>query len=242
MRRRHIGCIDGRVLEVRMEVDQWVIDLDGSEARLSLEAAGRLAQMLTLVDRTPKPEPIQPIELPPTEGETSPGTGRGQRHRHYPVTINDLVEASLLAPLSILTFRREGRVYEALVTDEGMLLVGDREFDTPSGAAKHAAGTTSEPGWDVWSIGGKTLADLRWRLLALRFPEPRAGWSEDYIKEKRRAAVRWVEYALGKGLDPGRRDETALADHFGSRGFTESTSSVYRHHLRQWFQEYGPLN
>ena len=129
-----------------------------------------------------------------------------------------------------------------MVTDEGMLLVGDREFDTPSGAAKHAAGTTSEPGWDVWSIEGKPLADLRWRLLALRFPEPRAGWSEDYIKEKRRAAVRWVEYALGKGLDPGRQDETALADHFGSFGFTESTSALYRHHLRQWFQEYGPLN
>ena len=234
----YIGCIDGTLLQVRTKQDEVILSVGRSEARMSVEAAGRLTDLLGRLDRerqSRKTRKHRSGEKPKQDRRA-----RKYRTRHYPVKVQDLIEADYLDPYSILTFHRGSQVHEALVTNEGNLLVGDSEFNSPSGAAKHAAGTTTEPGWDLWRLNGEPLASLRWKLLAERFPGERLDWSEEYINDKRRAATRWVAYALANNLDPGKPNEAALNDHFTSLDLAESTRTLYRQHLRQWFEEYGP--
>ena len=238
MSEKYIGCIDGTLLEVRAKQDEVILSVGRSEARMSVEAAGRLADLLGRLDR--ERQSREPSKHRSGEKSRRKSRARKYRSRHYPVKIHDLIKAGYLDPYSILTFHRGNQVHEALVTNDGKLLVGDSEFSSPSGAAKHAAGTTTEPGWALWRLNGEPLASLRWKLLAERFPGERLDWSEEYINDKRRAATRWVAYALANNLDPGISNETALEDHFTSLELAESTRTLYRHHLRQWFEEYGP--
>lgn len=81
-------------------------------------------------------------------------------------SIGALVDAGRLSPGALLRWERPnlGVVYEATVSAEGRLRLADgREFDTPSRAAKEAAGIEHVNGWRVWrTASGKTLSDL-WR-------------------------------------------------------------------------------
>ena len=94
----------------------------------------------------------------------------------YDVSISDLIEARLVAPQSKLTMSYkprggEKKIFEATVTDDGDLLVGERSFSAPSYAALHCmqqAGSDRNTvnGWTSWkTLDGKWLADLRTEYL-----------------------------------------------------------------------------
>ena len=215
----HIGCIDGRVLTVRHEPSVVVLDIDGTEVRLSSEAAIRLAGSLSV-------EPPPPVGSGPT---TQPASTRE--------TVADLLAADLLAVGSRLVMTHGGEEHYATVAERGVLDVDGHRADTPSGAAGHVTGG-SYNGWTVWRVvDGEPLAALRWRLRASRFPTDDHGYAESTVAEKRMIARRWVQYALSRGLDPGQGDMQAVEGLLGGNGYTESTLASYRGHLRQWFTQ-----
>ncbi len=94
----------------------------------------------------------------------------------YGVGIGDLIKSNFLEIGQKLTMPygprgQERQVYEAFVTDNGDLRVGNRDFSSPSYAALHCiqnAGSTRRTvnGWTSWSTEeGRLLADLRTMLL-----------------------------------------------------------------------------
>ncbi|MDE0369583.1 MAG: hypothetical protein OXI84_05510 [bacterium] len=219
--RHQIGCIDGRVLTVRHEPGVVVLDINGTEARLSVEGAILLADSLS-VDES------QPVGSPPA---TQPS---GTRE-----SIADLLEAGLVAVGSRFVMTHGGKEHYATVVEGGVLDVDGHPEDTPSGAARRVTGGGSYNGWTAWSVvGGDPLAALRWRLRASRFPGDDHGYAASTEAEKRRIAQQWVEYALVRGLDPGHADEQAVEDFLGGSDYAATTLASYRNHLRQWFGQY----
>lgn len=217
----HIGCIDGRVLTVRHEPGVVVLKVNGTEVRLSKEGARRLAGSLSV-------EPSPPVGPGPT---TQPA---GTRE-----TVADLLEAGFLTAGSRLVMTHGGEEHYATVAEGGVLDVDGHREDTPSGAAKHVTGG-SYNGWTAWSVvDGEPLAALRWRLRTSRFPSDDHGYAESTVAEKRRVAGRWVQYALGKGLDPGQAHEEAVEHFLSGNEYSESTLASYRGHLHQWFAQYA---
>lgn len=212
-----IGCIDGRILTVRHEPGAVVLDISGTEAKLSVEGAILLAESLS-VDES------QPVVTPPA---TQPG---GTRE-----SVADLLEAGLVAVGSRLIMTHGGREHYATVVEGGALDVDGHREDTPSGAARRVTGG-SHNGWTAWSVDGEPLAALRWKLRADRFLGEDHGYADSTVVEKRMVARRWVDYALVSGLDPGHEDEQAVEDSLSGNDFADSTLASYRGHLRQWFR------
>ena len=131
-----------------------------------------------------------------------------------------------------------GEEHYAAVVEGGLLDLDGHREETPSGAARHVTGG-SYNGWTAWSVvDGEPLAALRWRLRAARFPGDDHGYAESTVAEKRMIALRWVEYALSSGLDPGRADEQAVEGFLGGHEYSDSTLASYRGHLRQWFGQF----
>lgn len=151
--------------------------------------------------------------------------------------VSDLIEAGLLEVGEVLAFQRGDTTYEAIVHIDGRLEIGrGGVFDSPSRAAAEAAGSKSEPGWDVWQCpNGKTLADLRWELRAASFPHDSGKHGDKYMAEKRNVVTRWVSYALSEGLHPGKRDDSAVQQFLGANRYAEATLNSYHRHLDEWF-------
>jgi Restriction Enzyme Adenine Methylase Associated len=88
--------------------------------------------------------------------------------KHYTETLKDLLDAGLLAAGVELRPARKSVDAVAVVEADGQLRIGSESYETPSGAAKAAAGTVSEPGWNFWTVseGGTiiSLFELRQRL------------------------------------------------------------------------------
>ncbi|BDZ43355.1 hypothetical protein GCM10025865_26540 [Paraoerskovia sediminicola] len=77
------------------------------------------------------------------------------------VAVKQLVAADLLTPGVELVARGQWAGATAVVTETGLLRVGDSQFGTPSGAAKHVSGRFSN-GWMFWRLpDGRRLADVR---------------------------------------------------------------------------------
>lgn len=71
------------------------------------------------------------------------------------ITIADLLSVGLIASETELTWTRPrvGEVHRAWVTETGQLRLEDgRHFDTPSRAAKEAAGVDAYDGWEAWVL------------------------------------------------------------------------------------------
>ncbi|WP_458779333.1 GmrSD restriction endonuclease domain-containing protein [Arthrobacter sp. D3-16] len=71
------------------------------------------------------------------------------------VTLVALLAAGLLEADTRLVWKRPrvGEVHQASVTAQGQILLEDgRLFDTPSRAAKEAAGIEAQDGWDAWAL------------------------------------------------------------------------------------------
>ena len=227
-REEHIGCIDGRILSVRLGSDEVVLRIGGSEASLSLDAAGLLAHHLS-------PEP-----LPPNAPEGPPQLDTPYERLRPQVwdRIIHLIEADLIRVGTVITLTHHGVEHHATITAEGHIAIDEHAFESPSPAAKHLT-NTSVNGWRAWRvIDGPSLIDLRWRLRAKRFLGDSHPYSEATIKQKRTIARRWVEYAIANKLDPGQRNEGAVEEMLSERSYAWSTLVAYRGHLEQWFVQW----
>jgi hypothetical protein len=227
-REEHVGCIDGSILTVRHSSAAIVLTIGASEASLSLDAARLLAQHLS-----PAAPPRDIIEEP-TRSDTSFERLRPQVWDK----IIHLIEADLLDVRTVITMTHRGEPHHATITADGRIDIDGETYDSPSAAAKHVT-KTSRNGWQDWRVvDGPYLIDLRWRLRAQRFLSDDHSYSAATIQQKQVIARRWVEFALDKGLDPGKRDAAAVEDLLGGRDYAESTLSGYRSHLEQWFVQY----
>jgi hypothetical protein len=66
------------------------------------------------------------------------------------VSIADLIGSGYLEEGETLTPVRKHVATRAVILDDGRLEIDDIVFATPSAAAKHAAGTAAENGWEFW--------------------------------------------------------------------------------------------
>ena len=230
----YIGCIDGNTIVLHRKADEIVLTFDGVVARLSIEAAIRLANLLPFL--TPSSRPSQ----------------RGRRsvqplvkRRSYTETIADLIKEGMIQVGTVLTIRHQDVDQFGTITMDGKIDINGHEEDTPSSAGKWVIGRECN-GWDTWKLqDGRSLADLRWILRVKRFPDENHGYAIRTIQEKQMIATRWVNYALARGLDPGKQNdeetEAFLADRQlkSNYRYAENTLRLYRIHLRQWFNYYG---
>ena len=234
----YIGCIDGRAIVVRRQADEVVLTFDGVEARLSMEAAVRLANLLPSAASSPilsdnKSRYVRPI-------------ARQSRSRE---TIVDLMEENLIQVGTVLTLRHRRVDHFGTVTMDGKIDINGHKYDTPSGACRWVTGRKTCNGWAEWKVrDGRSLADLRWMLRAKRFPAENHGYAESTAREKQMIAIGWVDYALARGLGPGKKGNTETEAFLADRQiksdyrYTESTLNVYRGHLRHWFEWCGDNN
>jgi hypothetical protein len=66
------------------------------------------------------------------------------------VRLKDLVERGIIEPGMEFYAKRKGKEYTTTVSVAGNLLLGRKEFESPSAAACVAAKTTAEDGWFFW--------------------------------------------------------------------------------------------
>jgi len=81
---------------------------------------------------------------------------------HTWVQLKHLIAAGLLSPGTTLTARPgQWEATQAVVCPDGTLQIGDKHFDTPSGAGKHVKGAATN-GWSFWRLDdGRKLAHIR---------------------------------------------------------------------------------
>lgn len=231
----YIGCMDGRAIVLRRQADEIVLTFDGVEARLSREAAIRLANLLPSV--TPVPRPV-------IKRRRRRSVQQKAKRRSHPETIADLVEEGLIQVGVALTMRYYNMDHFGTITVDGKIDIDGHKEETPSGAGKWVIGRECN-GWNTWKLqDGKSLADLRWMLRAKRFPGENHGYAESTAQEENMLAMAWVDYALVRGLDPGRKDNTKVEAFLTDRQrrsnchYTETTLNAYRMRLRHWFDYY----
>ena len=231
----YIGCMDGRAIVLHRQADEIVLTFDGVEARLSIEAAIRFANLLPSVTPSSRPSnkrrgrrSIQPLV----------------KRRSYPETIGDLIEEDLIQVGTVLTLRYKKMDRFGTITADGMIDVDGYKEESPSAAGQRVIGRTCN-GWQEWRVyGGSRLTDLRWMLRAKRFPGENHGYAESTAHEENMLAMAWVDYALARGLDPGKKDNTKVEDFLIDRQrnsnchYAESTLNAYRMRLRHWFDYY----
>ena len=223
-----IGCIDGRVVTVRFDADEVILAFEEARARLSVEAAKRLAAQLS----PPSQSAHSSSKLANSE-EPTPKKPSGSWD-----SVMDLIKADLLKVGTVIAMTYRGEEYSATITSRGDIEIDGVTVDSPSAASRHVT-KTSRNGWADWRTeDGSPLSDLRWRLRAQSFPDDDHSYSDSTIAEKRRIAGRWVRYCLNHKLDPDKRDADTVSGFLSSHDFAESTLASYRRHLDQWFEQY----
>ncbi len=101
-----------------------------------------------------------------------------------------------------------------------------------------ARGATT-PAWKDQFQGTPTAPtgdDELWKWRASNFPRRTEGRGEFQIYEIRSLACRWVEFALNAGVDPGKHDSQLVEDLLSPHGYSQSSLTAYRRHLREWFE------
>jgi hypothetical protein len=125
-----------------------LIALLASAWGLEYDESGRSLLHLDDTDLVSRPGPMA----------DRPG-GSGRR-----VLISDLIAEGLLETGTVLTWNRTkvGATFSCTVTEGGKIQLADgRVFDTPSRAAKEAAGVSAVDGWEKWLLpSGEKLAVL----------------------------------------------------------------------------------
>jgi RAMA domain-containing protein len=88
------------------------------------------------------------------------------------VTLSDLLDAGLLAPNTVVVWRRQkprkGLMHKAKVTASGRIQMANGEtYPTPSAAARDLNDGRPINGWLAWKVGdaaGPSLAEVRKQL------------------------------------------------------------------------------
>jgi len=230
----HIEGINGSItITISRHSNEISLVFGGVEARLSIEDAFRLAYLLQSnaaskpVPSDDKPEPVQPPV---------------KRRRRYRETISDLIEENLIEVGTVVTIKHKYMERSGTVTADGKIDIDGYQEGSPSAAGRRVTGKSCN-GWQEWRVyGGSRLADLRWMLRAKRFPGENHGYAESTAREKQMIATGWVDYALARGLDPGKKGNTKTEGFLSDRQrkseyrYADGTLDSYRLHLRHWFE------
>ena len=75
-----------------------------------------------------------------------------------------------------------------------------------------------------------------WISRVRNFPPPGRRGDEGYHDEMKRVVSRYVDYALGRGVDPGTSNDQLVEEYLSPHNYSEGTKGAYRHHLREWFE------
>lgn len=94
------------------------------------------------------------LKLPEAQRNATPARSEGE--------LMPLIGSGALSPGEKLIWKRRNGSHRAVITEDGRLTVGQRTFNTPSGAAKFVAGYNVN-GWTAWrrSGDGCLIGDLR---------------------------------------------------------------------------------
>lgn len=161
-----IGWLEGRLYDVLNNAVACEVmngNRPGDES-LSLAERGILERYIE-----PIMAALRALGASPDTADQKPvGKGRKKPMR-YSESVSDLIEAGLLKPETVLQPLRKGLTQTARVRADGKLDVGGAVYDSLSAAAKAAAGTVAEAGWDFWGApsgagGFVALAELRKRV------------------------------------------------------------------------------
>ena len=121
--------------------------------------------------------------------------------------------------------------------DQGPEASGSSEAQNSLERSRARGATT--PAWKDQFQGTPTAPtgdDELWKWRASNFPRRTEGRGEFQINEIRSLACRWVEFALNAGVDPGRHDSQLVEDLLSPHGYSQSSLTAYRRHLREWFE------
>lgn len=94
----------------------------------------------------------------PTTGGKRTDNSTGQSR----VTVRDLVSAGIVKAGDTWVYRGKGTEVHVKVEPDGSLAIGNRKFDSPSMAGKHATGWMSCHGWKLWRYKD---ANGEWRAI-----------------------------------------------------------------------------
>lgn len=245
----HIGCIDGSTISATRSPGGWMLQFGTLEARLSSGGAEKLAALLTAGSTDATPTAHDPHDYSDEIGEADgdPRHPIFEMHRDQPSrarreTINDLIEAGLLSPGTILEATYKGKQHLAEITDGGEFDIDGQLFDTPSAAAESIM-SGKRNGWREWRVmDGSGLIELRWRYRACAFPENSDSLSETTVRQKRSTIERWLEFAVKQNLNPGERDDSAIEAFLSDRARSAKTLGNYLTNLDQWFRQCDKFN
>ena len=121
--------------------------------------------------------------------------------------------------------------------DQGAEASGSSEAQNSLERSRARGATT--PAWKDQFQGTPTAPtgdDELWKWRASNFPRRTEGRGEFQIYEIRSLACRWVEFALNAGVDPGKHDSQLVEDLLSPHGYSQSSLTAYRRHLREWFE------
>ena len=121
--------------------------------------------------------------------------------------------------------------------DQGAEASGSSEAQNSLERSRARGATT--PAWKDQFQGTPTAPtgdDELWKWRASNFPRRTEGRGEFQIYEIRSLACRWVEFALNAGVDPGKHDSQLVEDLLSPPGYSQSSLTAYRRHLREWFE------
>lgn len=129
------------------------------------------AQMQLILERYIEPimAALRALGASPDTIDQKPELKGKKKPKRYSESVSDLIAAGLLKPDTVLQPLRKNITQTARVLADGRLDLGGVAYDSLSGAAKVAAGTVAEAGWDFWGApsgagGFIPLAQLRDRL------------------------------------------------------------------------------
>ena len=96
-------------------------------------------------------------------------------------------------------------------------------------------GSQTSAGSDQPPDSSKQSSEI-WTSRARSFPPQDRTGNETYRTEMNQIIIRYVEFALERGADPGNRDDQLVDEFLSPHGYSESTKTSYRRHLREWFK------
>ena len=184
---------------------------------------------------------------------SSPDEQRQQLRRIWEYNIEPFIEDQFFGnPDQIDRFRFGSIVsrHRAIIERDRLSLLADgEELDQGAEASgsseaqnslerSRARGATT-PAWKDQFQGTSTAPtgdDELWKWRASNFPRRIEGRGEFQINEIRSLACRWVEFALNAGVDPAKHDSQLVEDLLSPHGYSQSSLTAYRRHLREWFE------
>ena len=162
---------------------------------------------------------------------SSPDTQRERLRRIWEYNIEPFIEDQFFGdPDRIARFR-----FTAVMTRHGP--PADAGSAAPAGSDE-----PTDPDRAPDPSESREVDSQPWRSRADNWPPAERAISDSTRTEQNSVIRRYVDFALQRGKDPGRRDEALVDAFLASLNLAASSERNYRSHLNQWFNhDHGPL-